>query len=235
MRGYLAFDCQSREQVFLKDAWKIRACGQESVVYAKLRGCQVEHISPVVAHGDVPGKWQSCGRDAKLYTPVSTFCEHIHDRIVLKIVGKALSSLAQPMNSSPPSVTPSLVRRLSQFVMVMLISTIAHEKSVSAGVLHQDRSPGNIIIHNGHGVLIDWDLSKLIDSSGVSERTVSFHFIQSTYSVFLNILLGNSRELSNSCACVSLKILRLSTKFETTSSPQSGCFYGPSSSLDRIK
>jgi len=94
MRGYLAFDCQSREKVFLKDAWRIRACGQEGVVYAKLRECQVEHISPVVAHGDVPGKWQSCGRDAKLYAPGSTFCEHIHYRILLKIVGKPLSSFS---------------------------------------------------------------------------------------------------------------------------------------------
>jgi len=94
MRGYLAFDCQSREKVFLKDAWRIRACGQEGVVYAMLRECQVEHISPVVAHGDVPGKWQSCGRDAKLYAPGSTFCEDIHYRIVLKIVGKTLSSFS---------------------------------------------------------------------------------------------------------------------------------------------
>jgi len=33
----------------------------------------------------------------------------------------------------------------------------------NAGILHRDISPGNIIIHEGSGLLIDWDLSKPID------------------------------------------------------------------------
>jgi len=92
MRGYLAFDCQSRVCVFLKDAWRLSVYDQEGVVYERLRECQVEHISQVVAHGDVPGNWQSCGTDTEPYASSSTFREHVHYRIVLRIVGQALSS-----------------------------------------------------------------------------------------------------------------------------------------------
>jgi len=41
-----------------------------------------------------------------------------------------------------------------------LAHKVAHEK---AGMLHRDISVGNILITNdGHGLLIDWDLSKSI-------------------------------------------------------------------------
>jgi serine/threonine protein kinase len=40
---------------------------------------------------------------------------------------------------------------------------LAHMDAYNAGILHRDISPGNIIIHEGSGLLIDWDLSKPID------------------------------------------------------------------------
>ena len=40
------------------------------------------------------------------------------------------------------------------------LSTLALMDAYKAGFLHRDFSPGNVIISNGKGLLIDWDLSK---------------------------------------------------------------------------
>lgn len=40
---------------------------------------------------------------------------------------------------------------------------LAHKDAYDAGILHRDISPGNIIIHEGSGLLIDWDLSRPFD------------------------------------------------------------------------
>ncbi|KAI6015745.1 hypothetical protein PISMIDRAFT_67594, partial [Pisolithus microcarpus 441] len=40
-----------------------------------------------------------------------------------------------------------------------------------AGILHCNLSPGNIIIFLGWGLLIDWDLSKLVDTVGPRQMT----------------------------------------------------------------
>ncbi|KIM50480.1 hypothetical protein SCLCIDRAFT_78195, partial [Scleroderma citrinum Foug A] len=37
---------------------------------------------------------------------------------------------------------------------------LAHRAVYAAGFLHQDLSPGNIIIVDGRGYLIDWDFAK---------------------------------------------------------------------------
>ncbi|KAG2094040.1 uncharacterized protein F5147DRAFT_585201, partial [Suillus discolor] len=43
------------------------------------------------------------------------------------------------------------------------------------GILHRDLSAGNIVIHDGKGILIDWDLSKLIDIKGARQVTCTVH------------------------------------------------------------
>ena len=41
--------------------------------------------------------------------------------------------------------------------------SLAHEGAYRAGILHRDISPANIIIGpKGKGILIDWDMSKLM-------------------------------------------------------------------------
>ncbi|KAI6021754.1 hypothetical protein BKA83DRAFT_4003553, partial [Pisolithus microcarpus] len=40
-----------------------------------------------------------------------------------------------------------------------------------AGILHHNLSPGNIIIYLSWGLLIDWDLSKLVDIVGPRQLT----------------------------------------------------------------
>ena len=45
-----------------------------------------------------------------------------------------------------------------------------HRGTHSAGVLHCDISPGNIILTNSGGLLIDWDMSKAIDATQTQRR-----------------------------------------------------------------
>ena len=55
-------------------------------------------------------------------------------------------------------------------------ASVAHTAAFfKAKVLHRDISVGNIIIHNGEGLLIDWDLSVVMDKKSKrrrQERTV---------------------------------------------------------------
>lgn len=52
--------------------------------------------------------------------------------------------------------------------------TLPDEKD-NVSILHRDISVGNIIIHQGHGVLIDWELAKVKGEDDVraAYRTVS--------------------------------------------------------------
>ncbi|KIJ09916.1 hypothetical protein PAXINDRAFT_86801 [Paxillus involutus ATCC 200175] len=54
----------------------------------------------------------------------------------------------------------------------LIASCTAHEDVLhKAGILHCNISPGNIIIHIGKGLLIDWDLAKLVTTSGHRQTT----------------------------------------------------------------
>ncbi|KAG2095105.1 uncharacterized protein F5147DRAFT_778800 [Suillus discolor] len=89
---------------------------------------------------------------------------HIHYRLVLNIVGKQLCEFASS----------------HQLVTAVRDALIAHKDTYhKAGVLHQDLSAGNIVIHDGKGILIDWDLSKLIDIKGARQvtRTGTWQFM----------------------------------------------------------
>ena len=95
------------------------------------------------------------------------------------------------MNSSPPSVTPSLVRRLLQFAM-----GYTHFNDSPRESRKRRRLASGYVTRKYHNPQRPWCVDrqgfiKAHRQQRVSERTVSFHFIQSTYSVFLNILLGN--------------------------------------------
>ncbi|KIM57466.1 hypothetical protein SCLCIDRAFT_81206, partial [Scleroderma citrinum Foug A] len=46
-----------------------------------------------------------------------------------------------------------------------------HDAFEKAGVLHGDISVGKIMIYEGMGILIDWDLVKLINQSGPRQTT----------------------------------------------------------------
>ena len=47
----------------------------------------------------------------------------------------------------------------------LIIYTLAHHEAHSTGILHHDISPGNIILTNSGGLLIDWDMCKDVNAS----------------------------------------------------------------------
>jgi len=61
---------------------------------------------------------------------------------------------------------------------------VAHDAAFfDAGILHGDISVGNILIHNGRGLLIDWDLCFILDVEGKAPRRA-----QQTVSIFSFIM-----------------------------------------------
>ncbi|KAI0739955.1 hypothetical protein C8Q80DRAFT_1201375 [Daedaleopsis nitida] len=59
-RGYVALDWEKQTFVFLKDAWRILLDGveQEGAVLGKLNAAGVAHVPTLVAHEDIPGRYQ---------------------------------------------------------------------------------------------------------------------------------------------------------------------------------
>ncbi|KAG2103653.1 hypothetical protein BD769DRAFT_1676364 [Suillus cothurnatus] len=80
--------------------------------------------------------------------------QHIHYHLVLNIVGKQLCEFA----SSHQLITA---------VCDALIGT----RITMRGVLHRDLSVGNVVIYRSKGILIDWDLSKLINFKSAQQIT----------------------------------------------------------------
>jgi RIO-like serine/threonine protein kinase len=68
-------------------------------------------------------------------------------------------------------------------IILLLRDLAAHRESYYNGrVLHRDISAGNIVIYNGGGLLIDWDMSKDLDLNSDDKnitRTVSYIFLVS--------------------------------------------------------
>jgi len=46
--------------------------------------------------------------------------------------------------------------------MTCYFPSLAHQGAYKVGFLHRDLSPGNIVIYEGCGYLIDWDMVKPI-------------------------------------------------------------------------
>jgi serine/threonine protein kinase len=107
---------------------------------------------------------------------------HRHYRLVLSTVGRRLEKF-KSTSEIVNAMYAALKGEVTIFLAVCLHNlthVIAYKAACHAGVLHQDISPGNILIFgkdekdpdNPHdsviegGILIDWDLSKLIDSNG---------------------------------------------------------------------
>ncbi|KAG1719270.1 uncharacterized protein EDB91DRAFT_1006881, partial [Suillus paluster] len=71
---------------------------------------------------------------------------HIHCCLVLDLVGKQLCEFTSS----------------HELITAVHDALIAHKDAYyNVGMFHQDISPGNIVIYNDKGILIDWDLSML--------------------------------------------------------------------------
>ncbi|KAH9000867.1 hypothetical protein EDB86DRAFT_3101166 [Lactarius hatsudake] len=161
--GYIAYDPETRNLVYLKDFWRTDRDGiqKEGDVYRELHDAQVSNIARLGLAGDVP-LLPECGRTdcpAVQRTMSQEFVKdwcpgqprvdpYVHYRLVLETLGSPLNTFKS-------------TRELCKVIRDAITAhTEAYER---VGILHRDVSAGNILItDNGSGILIDWDLSKKV-------------------------------------------------------------------------
>ncbi|KIM80283.1 hypothetical protein PILCRDRAFT_50613, partial [Piloderma croceum F 1598] len=152
-RGFVAYDLERDMKVFVKDTWRVDLLGinREGETYKLLREAGVRNIAPYSAAGDIDDHRTVTHlyKDKPWACPTAReLVPHHHYRLVLDVIGDSLTQF---------SSTYEMLR-------CVLDALECHEDAFNAGVLHHDISVGNILIVNGRGLLIDWDLSKRLNS-----------------------------------------------------------------------
>ncbi|KAG2352802.1 hypothetical protein BDR07DRAFT_1210134, partial [Suillus spraguei] len=166
-----AYDIGNDRVVMFKDSWRVAIADilPEGETYKILKKNNVSNIASCIACHDVPSIPQQATQTYKLADAIWA-CSHdaitpyIHYRLVLDIVGKQLCEFESS----------------HQLVTAVRDALIAHKDAYhNARVLHRDLSAGNVVIYRGKGILIDWDLSKLIDVVGARQitRTGTWQFM----------------------------------------------------------
>ncbi|KAH9030573.1 hypothetical protein EDB83DRAFT_1848361 [Lactarius deliciosus] len=160
-RGFRAYDVSRGTLVFLKDSWRIdlpdiRPGGS---VYKTLNDAGVRNVPRSLASGDIltaqyhkTQTWDYVKQPWACHSDTH-FLPHRHYRLALDIIGRLLVQF----NSS------------YEMVRAVRDALIAHMDAHKAGVLHRDLSPGNIIMDDNRGYLIDWDLSKPVGNQSQLE------------------------------------------------------------------
>ncbi|KAH9975124.1 hypothetical protein BGW80DRAFT_1204651, partial [Lactifluus volemus] len=189
--GYIAYDVESGNLVYLKDYWRIDHpdVQREGDVYGELHGAHVPNIAKMSRACDVPQisgrgalqvQWPQVQRTrtqdylsrpggAYSWCPGHPRVEpYIHHRLVLETVGMPLNHFKS-------------TRQLCEVIRDAIVAhTAAYNKT---RILHRDVSAGNILITDkGTGMLIDWDLSKKVKEDGDANprrhsRTGTWQFI----------------------------------------------------------
>jgi hypothetical protein len=169
-RACPAYDVERKHVVFFKDSWPVRAPDTEleGNIYERLHATQVKHIPLCLAHEEV-GCWAEQETQTQKCSELSWACKegvsimgHSHYRLVLDLVGKRLSDFASS-KELVQAIHDALIGRLLPIHDNQQLKDFycpAHQQAYAAGVLHRDLSVGNIVIVNGGGLLIDWDLAK---------------------------------------------------------------------------
>ncbi|KAI9442014.1 hypothetical protein BJY52DRAFT_1229263 [Lactarius psammicola] len=171
-RTSIAYDVQRNCIVFFKDSWRVAAdeISREGDLYAILNEAGVRNVPRCSASGDI-------GDDVyhSTYTnrfaaaswalvPTHDFTPHRHHRLILDDIGKPLETF----------------KSSKDMVRAVLAALIAHGDAYwKCSILHRDISPNNILLTDcpdfGGGLLIDWDLCKIVDpddpSSGGARRS----------------------------------------------------------------
>ncbi|KAH8984957.1 hypothetical protein EDB92DRAFT_1459802 [Lactarius akahatsu] len=181
--GYIAYDPETTNLVYLKDFWRTERDGiqKEGDVYRELHDAQVPNIAKLGLAGDVP-LLPECGRTdspAVQRTMTQEFVKdwcpgqprvdpYVHYRLVLETLGEPLHRFKS-------------TRELCKVIRDAIAAhTEAYER---VGILHRDVSAGNILItEKRSGILIDWDLSKKVVKEGSGKkrqhsRTGTWQFI----------------------------------------------------------
>ena len=161
------------------DSWRINlpTFTPEGEVYAKLNAASVRNVPQCLASGDISTSpyyaTKTCDYVQNSWAckgcPNGPWVPHQLHRLVLNILGRSLVNY----KSSHEMVTAVcdslygglLLICLDHFVILICIVSLAHLDAYNIGILHQDISAGNIIIKNGQGWLINWDMSKPVSSA----------------------------------------------------------------------
>ncbi|KAG2362920.1 hypothetical protein BDR07DRAFT_1283520 [Suillus spraguei] len=148
-----AYDHNKDRIVMFKDSWRVSLPHilPEGETYKQLKAANVVNVATCIACHNVPSIPQQLPQSIKFSSadwacPHNTLTPHSHYRLVLNVVGEALTNFP----------------RSRQLVEVVWDALLAHKDAYEkAGILHRDLSIGNIVMFRGKGILIDWDLAKL--------------------------------------------------------------------------
>ncbi|KAH8927292.1 hypothetical protein BT69DRAFT_1238078 [Atractiella rhizophila] len=161
-RCFEAYYPAKQRLVLLKDTWRHVEYVPEGEIYEKLHAAGLPNILPVVAHGDVDGKYQS----AEVLTE-GGLRKFVHYRLVLGKVGRPIGEF----------------RSSYELVKGCADAFEAHFCAwKELKMLHRDVSSGNIILgpidEEPQGYLIDWEFAKE-QSAGMKsrERTGTYEFM----------------------------------------------------------
>jgi hypothetical protein len=179
--GYIAFDVERGELVYLKDFWRVDhpEIQKEGDVYHELHEAEVRNIAKMGRAGDVRlsiNDDEVCASVGIQRTRTQDYLNHpwcpgrpvvesyVHYRLVLETVGMPLNRFKSTRQLC--EVIRDAVVGMGGFSRVTSQTDFltAHTDAYNTTrILHRDVSAGNILItEKGTGILIDWDLSKKV-------------------------------------------------------------------------
>ncbi|KAI9441144.1 hypothetical protein BJY52DRAFT_1195097 [Lactarius psammicola] len=165
-RTSITYDIHRDHVIFFKDSWRVNYEGimREGETYKLLNDTLICNIPHCSASGDVGEDTyhstrtdQFTGEPWVLASSTPDFTPHWHHQLILDDIGKRLETF----------------RCSRDMVRAILAALIAHHDAYEkCGVLHCDISVNNILLtecsHFEGGLLIDWDLCKLVDPNDPS-------------------------------------------------------------------
>jgi len=177
-RTFIAYDICRNRHILIKDSWRIDIIRvpKEGNTYTALKAQLVPYIAFCLQSGDignniyhsmqthlfVDADWAPSPKPRAKFTP------HRYYHIVLDTIGTPL----EEFKCSQDMVCAICDSLLGEFFfwklerMLNKLATIAHEAVYHhCSILHHDISPSNILITDGGGLLIDWDLCKNVNSN----------------------------------------------------------------------
>jgi len=179
--GYIAFDVERGELVYLKDFWRVDhpEIQKEGDVYLELHEAEVRNIAKMGRAGDVrsttnDGQVRASARVQR--TRAQDYLNHswcpgrpvvepyVHYRLVLETVGMPLNRFKSTRQLCEVIRDAVVGKGGFPRVATQLTMLVAHTDAYNkTQILHRDVSAGNILItEKGTGILIDWDLSKKV-------------------------------------------------------------------------
>ncbi|KAI9430286.1 hypothetical protein H4582DRAFT_2087211 [Lactarius indigo] len=177
--------------VFFKDSWRVACDGikREGELYAILNRACIPNVPRCLASGDVGEDIyhstctsQFANAPWALTSSKHEFTPHRHHRLILDNIGKKLETF---------QCSKDMVR-------AVLAALIAHRDAYNkCRILHRDISPNNILLTECSnfegGMLIDWDLCKMVDPDDPSAGGARQSTCTGTWQFMAADLIGNPK------------------------------------------